>query len=80
MCCASIPESQIQSGLVHRQPFETQAILDKCSEWPQNNLKHYKVKGKGIYFTGVDETQILVRSAIRPFWSYRPFWHKCWER
>ena len=25
--------------------FGIQAIWDKCTEWPQNHLKHYKVKG-----------------------------------
>ncbi len=45
MCCTSVSESQISISFALRPTvFESHAILRQCTERPQNDIGHYKIK------------------------------------
>ncbi len=49
--------------------FELETILRKCTEWPQNDIEHHKVKASKVYHTYSSivtaESQISVSSALQ---------------
>ncbi len=46
ICVPIVPDSQISVRFALRPAvLELQAIRDKCTEWPQNDIEYYKVKG-----------------------------------
>ncbi len=45
MCVTVSPSPKFQSVLLYHQPFlRYKPFWEKCTEWPQNDLEHYKVK------------------------------------
>ncbi len=56
-------------------------LWDKCTEWPQNDLEHYKVKcTQYICITSISESQIPLRFALRTaVTEIHAIWDKCTE-
>ncbi len=59
---------KFHSILLYDQPFlRYRQFWDKCTEWPQNDLEPYKVKGTSyMYLTTILKSQISSHFPLRP--------------
>ena len=64
------PSPKFHSVSLYAQPFLSYVpFWDKCREWPQNAIEHYKIKLPYIGTTRNPESQISITSTVSHFWD-----------